>query len=45
VSEIIIFSDDELEKLRNGKSLADDAEESTGDDLLPEDEEPQPPVL
>jgi hypothetical protein len=44
MSEIIIFSDDELEKLRNGKSLAD-AKESNGDDFLPEDEEPQSPDI
>jgi hypothetical protein len=43
MSERVIFSDDELERLRNGQFLTDDIEESSGDDFMPEDEEPQSP--
>jgi hypothetical protein len=43
MSERIIFSDDDLERLRNGQILADDVEESNGSDFMPDDEEPQSP--
>jgi hypothetical protein len=42
MSENIIFSDEELETLRNGQFLYD--EESNGDDFPPEDKEPQAPA-
>jgi hypothetical protein len=42
MSENIIFSDEELERLRNGQFIYD--EESNGDDFPPEDKEPQAPA-